>query len=157
MKQYISITEDATREVIKTIDLTGSDYKRACKVMNGVEMSMNPYDFTATLHGYEQDEENKDAIEERIEELKKEIANFDASDYITESGFRDMLDECYEPVDICGYKYDAGRALESVDPTAFRCGYADYTANYELDSIEEYRAIIEELEELQAQLDGVNA
>ena len=59
MKQYISITEDATREVVKTIDLTGSDYKRACKVMNGVEMSMNPYDFTATLHGYEQDEKTQ--------------------------------------------------------------------------------------------------
>jgi len=93
----------------------------------------------------------------RIAELRKERDNFDASDYITESDFRDMLDECYEPVDICGYKYDAGRALESVDPIAFRVGYADYTANYELDSIEEYRAIIEEMEELEAQLEELTA
>ena len=58
MTQYISITEDATEEVVKTIDLTGSNYKRACKVMNGVEMSMNHYDFTATLHGYEKEEKS---------------------------------------------------------------------------------------------------
>jgi hypothetical protein len=96
-------------------------------------------------------------IRARVIELREQRDNFDASDYITESDFRDMLDECYEPVDICGYKYDAGRALESVDPIAFRVGYADYTANYELDSIEEYRAIIEELEELETQLDGVTA
>jgi hypothetical protein len=100
---------------------------------------------------------NETTLTTRIAELRKERDNFDASDYITESDFRDMLDECYEPVDICGYKYDAGRALESVDPIAFRCGYADYTANYELDSIEEYRAIIEELEELEAQLEELTA
>jgi hypothetical protein len=59
MTQYISIIEDATKEVVKTIDLTGSNYKRACKVMNGLEMSINHYDFTATLHGYEQEENNQ--------------------------------------------------------------------------------------------------
>jgi len=93
---------------------------------------------------------SNDKTAQRIQELRDLIRNFDASDYITESDFRDMLDECYKPVDICGYKYDAGRALQEVDPVAFRCGYADYTANYELDSIEEYRELVEELEELEA-------
>jgi hypothetical protein len=59
MTKYISITEDATKEVVKTIDLSGSDYKRACKIMRGVEMSMNHYDFSATLHGYEHEQNNQ--------------------------------------------------------------------------------------------------
>lgn len=60
MKQYISITEDATKEVVKTIDLTGSDYKRACKILDGVEMSMDCYNFTATLYGYKEHEQALD-------------------------------------------------------------------------------------------------
>lgn len=60
MTQYISITKDDTKEVVKTIDLTGSNYRRACKVLNGVEMNLDCYNFTATLHGYEEQEETPD-------------------------------------------------------------------------------------------------
>lgn len=60
MAQYIEITEDSTGQVVKTIDLTGSTYKRACKVLDGVLMNMNQYDFTATLYGYEGQEVEPD-------------------------------------------------------------------------------------------------
>jgi hypothetical protein len=42
-----------------------------------------------------------------------------------------FLNECYSPVEICGYKYDAAYALNAVDMTAYRCGFADYTGNDE--------------------------
>ena len=37
-----------------------------------------------------------------------------------------FLNDCYSPVNICGYQYEAGRALRHIDPTAFRCGCADW-------------------------------
>lgn len=40
--------------------------------------------------------------------------------------FEDMLNETYSTVSICGYEYDAGRALKEIDPVAFRTGCADY-------------------------------
>lgn len=40
--------------------------------------------------------------------------------------YRDFLNDVHEPVEICGYKYDAATALERVDPIAFRVGLADY-------------------------------
>jgi hypothetical protein len=44
-----------------------------------------------------------------------------------ESQYEDMLNECYESVSICGYSYDAGRALKLVDEVAFRCGCSDWS------------------------------
>jgi hypothetical protein len=46
-----------------------------------------------------------------------------------EKAFRDMLDDCYGTLEVCGYKYGAAQLLESVDPIAFRCGVSDYFAN----------------------------
>lgn len=40
--------------------------------------------------------------------------------------YRDSLNDCYGTVSICGYEYEAGRALEDIDPVAFRCGFSDY-------------------------------
>lgn len=54
----------------------------------------------------------------------------DAASYIVENIpeelYDDMLDECYEPVKICGYDYMPSVALRRVDETAYRCGYNDY-------------------------------
>lgn len=40
--------------------------------------------------------------------------------------FDEMLDECYGTVKIGPYEYETSRALKEVDPTAYRCGCADY-------------------------------
>lgn len=45
-----------------------------------------------------------------------------------EAQYEDMLNDCYEDVDICGHKYSAGRALRLVDETAFRCGCSDWSS-----------------------------
>jgi hypothetical protein len=44
---------------------------------------------------------------------------------LTEDQYEEMLTEIYGVVDVCGYKFDAGRVLRELDPTAFRCGMAD--------------------------------
>ena len=48
------------------------------------------------------------------------------SDDDLDERYRAMLDDCHGEVDICGYKYQASRALKEVDETAYRCGFVDW-------------------------------
>lgn len=50
----------------------------------------------------------------------------------TEDDYRDMLNENYGDVEICGMTFSSGDALEELDPTAFRCGFADYQEEEEV-------------------------
>jgi len=45
-----------------------------------------------------------------------------------ENQYEEYLNECYSVVDICGYEYEAGRALRLIDETAFRCGVCDFVS-----------------------------
>jgi hypothetical protein len=77
---------------------------------------------------------------------------------IPEHKLKDMYDELlndiYEEVDICGYKYEPARTLRNVDPTAYRCGFVDWlSANdditelggeyWHVDDVEEAEEVIE--------------
>ena len=55
---------------------------------------------------------------------------------LAEDLFDEMLNEVYGTVKIGSYEYDTARALKEVDPTAYRCGCADY-----IDSIVQEGAI----------------
>ena len=48
------------------------------------------------------------------------------SDNLLDEMYKKMLDSCYGQIEICGNKYAVSRVLEEVDPTAYRCGYADW-------------------------------
>ena len=65
----------------------------------------------------------------------------EAADYIIEnmddSNYDEMLDECYEDVDICGYSYPASLALQRVDEIAYRCGRNDYYDSLRPDIVDE--------------------
>ena len=54
--------------------------------------------------------------------------------YITRRGleyqYQEMLDDCYGEIAICGYQYSASHALERIDPIAYNCGFADFSADY---------------------------
>lgn len=52
------------------------------------------------------------------------------TDHEAEELFRDLLDEVYGDVSICGLAYSASLALERVDEIAYRCAFADYTSEY---------------------------
>lgn len=43
-----------------------------------------------------------------------------------EDMYEEQLNECYEPVSICGFNYDQGHALRNLDPIAFRCGVCEW-------------------------------
>jgi len=47
-----------------------------------------------------------------------------------EETFDAMLDECHKPYTVGGCTYDPSDILRNVDPTAYRCGFNDYTAEY---------------------------
>lgn len=46
----------------------------------------------------------------------------------------EWLNDCYEPVSICGYNYNQGDALRRLDPIAFRCGVSEWESE-EFDEI----------------------
>lgn len=53
------------------------------------------------------------------------------SEYEIEDLFEEQLNEIYGEVEVCSYRYEAGSVLKEVDPTAFRCGCADFISeNY---------------------------
>uniref|UniRef100_A0A6M3L9T8 Uncharacterized protein n=2 Tax=viral metagenome TaxID=1070528 RepID=A0A6M3L9T8_9ZZZZ len=73
-----------------------------------------------------------------------------------EGMYKEMLDECYGTVQICGMEYDASYVLKEIDPTAYRCGMSDYEYCEELMEIDgEYympndvEMALEELADLQ--------
>ena len=43
-----------------------------------------------------------------------------------EDMYDNMLDECFEPIKICGLEYSPSIALYKVDEIAYRCGLNDY-------------------------------
>jgi hypothetical protein len=45
---------------------------------------------------------------------------------ITDGEYRDLLDELYGDVEICGMTFSSGYALKELDPIAFDCGKNDY-------------------------------
>jgi hypothetical protein len=55
----------------------------------------------------------------------------DQSTLHDETEYEEWLNENYEEIDICGYKYDAGCVLSQIDPTAFREEYNDWLDNFD--------------------------
>lgn len=43
-----------------------------------------------------------------------------------EQRYCEFLDDAFGVIKICGFEYDASNVLKHVDPTAFRCGLADW-------------------------------
>lgn len=115
---------------------------------------MNTQHDTIKQHIVELESKLLDA-EKQLLGIQEEINNFDASDYVTENQYDDMLDDCYGEIEICGMSYVASVALESVDPTAYRCGYNDYVDSVDLDSIDEYNELIEQKETLESEIDDI--
>lgn len=74
----------------------------------------------------------RDAWDERESFTRTELGGApDWADYVDAEGelfaegeledrFAGALDDCWEPVSVCGFVFDAGRALRELDPIAFR-------------------------------------
>lgn len=51
----------------------------------------------------------------------------DITEYAAIELYRDMLDDVYGDVTVAGMTYTTSRALEVLDPIAFRVGFSDWT------------------------------
>ena len=58
-------------------------------------------------------------------EVASEVAQYIVEN-LGEDVYDEMLDECYEDIEICGYSYAPSIALYRVDKIAYQCGMNDY-------------------------------
>lgn len=65
-------------------------------------------------------------VEYGIEWVMKHIVETEGERVDIEELYRDLLDECYEPVKFGDLEYSPSHVLESVDPIAFRMGVNEY-------------------------------
>lgn len=54
----------------------------------------------------------------------------------TVAAYDHMLDECYGPVLIAGMSYETSRALNLLDPIAYKCGWLDWCDSEGIDTDE---------------------
>ena len=49
--------------------------------------------------------------------------------------YNQMLDDCYEDIDVCGMMWSPSTVLYRVDPIAYRCGINDWLDSLETDGL----------------------
>lgn len=98
-----------------------------------------------------------ETITNKIRDIETRIENFDATDYIDYSQYADMLDDVYGEIEICGYIYSASVALKRIDPIAYEQRFRNYCDTINLDDVQEYRELTEELEALCVELDELQS
>lgn len=86
-------------------------------------------------------------VKQAIDAKQREIRNFSYES--TDDEYDSYLDEIYGDIDICNTPYSASYAFKTLDPIAYRCGKSDYDSEKDLDDVEEYQKLTEELEELE--------
>ena len=101
-----------------------------------------------------------DLIKLEIEDKQGEIttiqSNIETFEYIcTDDEYNEYLDNVFDEVEIMGMTYNISYALKELDPIAYRCDKADYEANIDLDDVEEYQELQNQLDELESQLDDL--
>ena len=91
-----------------------------------------------------------DAIKADIENKQSEINSFEYE--VSESDFDSYLDDEGSVV-VCGMDFYPSDVLKSCDPIAYRCAKSDYESNYDLDDVEDYCDLKEELDDLESELE----
>ena len=94
-----------------------------------------------------------DAIKAEIENKQHEIDSFEYE--ISESDFDEFLDD-EGSVTVCGMEFYPSDILKNCDPIAYRCAKSDYESNYDLDDVQEYVDLKDELESLESEFEELN-
>lgn len=94
-------------------------------------------------------------LESSIVIKQSEIDNFEYE--CSESEFDEVLDDCHETYELGGMTFYPSDILKSCDPIAYRCSKSDYESNYDLDDVEEYNDLKDELEILEYELELLDA
>jgi hypothetical protein len=92
-----------------------------------------------------------DNLENMIADLKNDIENYEIDPDEFEDSYCEALD-CEGSVTVCGIEFEPSNILREMDPTAYRCGLVDYVDGIELTEDDKYNELVEELEELEAEL-----
>lgn len=90
-----------------------------------------------------------------ITSKQSEIDNFEYE--CLESEFDEMLDDCYETYKLSGMTFYPSDILKSCDPIAYRISKSEYESNYDLDDVEEYTNLKDELESLEDELSDLES
>ena len=101
---------------------------------------------------------SREALEAEVEELEDsirwlegEIDSFELDPDYFEEAYDEVLDEGGE-VNIGGFAYDPSFVLKKVDPMAYRCGLVDYVGSMKNEESDDYKTMVEELEEMKESL-----
>lgn len=129
---YIHLSEVNLKEYIED----DSTLDRNKKILE--RLIFSEHDFIDTLDENLQTEINESDLINLIRDKQREHINntlhFNYTiprDTQIEDGYKELLDDLYGEINICGHNYQASEALHSVDPIAYRCGLADYESDRE--------------------------
>lgn len=103
-----------------------------------------------------------ETLENNISELNNEIKDkqheIDSFEYeVSEDAFDEFLDDVEESVIIAGITFYPSDILKNCDPVAYRCSKADYESSYDLDDVEDYNNLKDELEALESKLEELES
>ena len=114
------------------------------------------------MHNIEQLQNMINAVESEIDDIQNQINDkqkeIDCFEYeVSESDFDEYLDEVEGRVTVAGMEFYPSDILKSCDPVAYRCAKNDYESNYDLDDVEEYNDLKDELELLEDRLSDLKS
>lgn len=89
-------------------------------------------------------------VSQQIKDKQHEIDSFEYS--CTDDEFGDWIDSIYPEVNIGSLTFSPSDVMKQLDPIAYRCAKSDYETDYDLDDVEEYNDLKDELESLEDQL-----
>lgn len=92
---------------------------------------------------------------DNITSKQSEIDNFEYD--CTDDEFDEMLDDCHETYNLGGMTFYPSDILKSCDPIAYRCSKSEYESNFDLDDVEEYNDLKDELEALEGELSDLES
>lgn len=88
---------------------------------------------------------------EELKQAEKNLNNFEYT--MTEYEYDQMIDYTETNVTVFGIEFSPSEVLKKLDPTAYRCGKADYEASFDIEELTEYQDIQKDIEELKEHIE----
>ena len=88
----------------------------------------------------------------RIAELKEKINDFDPSKVFSEDDYEALLNESHQHISLLGVFVPMGTAIRKCDEVHFEQLYQSYCSSADPDQFDEYRELVNELEDLEINL-----
>lgn len=68
-----------------------------------------------------------------------------AEEVVDKDAYNDLLDDCYDPVEIMGVEYDISYVYQKIDPIAYEYSYSEYIDGVASDYHYELKKVDEEI------------